>query len=107
MITYPERNKRIHAERIAGLSFKAISERYGLTAERVRQIYLREERRRKRYEEARIYGGRHYTRLLVDRLETEARILSLDIRLRKFDSQPEDTELLSKLNNLIEIYKEV
>lgn len=49
-----ERNHKIYEERKAGAKLQEIADKYGLSKDRVRQIYLKEER----YEKIRKYGAR-------------------------------------------------
>lgn len=45
-----ERNKKIYDRRVSGEIYRTIGEDYGISAERVRQLYYLEVRRRKKEE---------------------------------------------------------
>ena len=45
-----ERNKKIYDRRASGEIYRTIGEDYGISVERVRQVYCREVRRRKKEE---------------------------------------------------------
>lgn len=97
-----ERNNSIYQERQGGATFKALGIKYGLTAERVRQIYLRQVRLLERQEQKRLYN----TRLHIYSLETAKQKILI---FRKFYETPlteADIDLLQKLDSLISVYSE-
>ena len=97
-----ERNKAIYADKQEGATYKELAKRHGVSAERARQIYLRQERLLERQEQKRLYN----TRLHIYNLETVKQKI---ISYRKFYGTPlteSDKNLLQKLESLIDVYSE-
>ena len=97
-----ERNKAIYADRQAGATYKELAKRYGIGAERARQIYLRQERLLEWQEQKKLYN----TRLHIYSLETAKQKI---VSYRKFYGEPlteSDKILLQKLESLIDVYSE-
>lgn len=98
-----ERNAKIYAERQEGATFLELASRYGVSAERVRQIYLRYARRAEALQYKRLYD----TRLHLYNLEQAKNRIYL---IRKITGKPlteSDKILLEKLDSLIAVYKEM
>lgn len=98
-----ERNKQIYEERQAGATFKALGDKYGLTTERVRQIYLRLARREERARYKRLYD----TKQAIDYLEAQARRVRRIRARQDIELTEADRVLLEKINNLIAVYSEI
>ena len=97
-----ERNNSIYQERQSGATFKALSIKYGLTTERVRQIYLKQARRAEQARTKKLYG----TKQLIDSLEREKRLIIAVRRWSGKDLSKDDIDLVTKLENLITVYRE-
>ena len=106
-----ERNKKIYQMRQDGATFSEIGKVYGLSLERVRQIYLREERRFRYLK----YKKRNGTRLIISDIEYEIH------RLRKLSGDKtysggeyhkerlsrERKEMIEERISFLEAYKEI
>lgn len=106
-----ERNKAIYQMRQGGATLEAIGRKFGIGKERVRQIYLREERRFRYLK----YKKRNGTRLLISDIEYEIR------RLRKLSGDRtysggeyykerlsrERKEMIEERISFLEAYKEI
>lgn len=100
-----ERNKQIYYTRADGATFKAIANKYGVTVERVRQIYLKEARRAEAFKLKRLYG----TFNTIENLQSFKRCITSN-RARACnvnrDQTEADRDLLQKADNLIAVYSE-
>lgn len=97
-----ERYKQVLAERRAGLMFKEIGKKHGVSTERARQIYLKATRLEK-YE---AFKKRRFTLNLVERLEGERLRINAIRKFNEDDLTEADKDLLQKIDNLIEVFSE-
>jgi DNA-binding CsgD family transcriptional regulator len=100
-----KRNKDIYDMRNDGATYEAIATKYGVTRERVRQLYEKYKRKLNNIQHKELFG----TRETVTKLRHQYLILyDLSERRRKFkDNEEADKMILQKLSNLIEVYGEV
>ena len=99
-----ERNKDIYELRKAGHKYDDIARKYGVTRERVRQLYTKYEHK--------LNIVRHYATMGTQITVREMRSAYLHMyyyseRRRKFKNEESDKMLLQKLENLIEVYGEL
>jgi hypothetical protein len=98
-----ERNKDIYEMRKAGHKYDEIALKYGVTRERVRQLFLKYERKLNRTK----YYSTIGTQITVRELRSAClHMYYYSEKRRKFKNEESDKMLLQKLENLIEVYGE-
>lgn len=96
------RNEKIYKERLAGLTFREIANRYGISIERARQIYLREERLRE-FKRLKHRQGDYETIKSLNRAITHIKTAR---SWRREELTQADRDLIEKMRSLISVYSD-